>query len=129
MKTTRTVIYDYLSIQIQHRDYHLKKSTVLGLGQGGGLGDQHQQQQAQGRGEIMVDEAELMAEMQAIAEEAGLAGPGDRAGTLHDVNPMIAFLRSLMPWAADGQQPDYTADNDTSYEQLQRREDNNEQHE
>jgi hypothetical protein len=91
----------------------------LGLGQGGG--------QQQGRGEI--EEAELMAQLQAMAENAGLALPGEGGGAaaLHDVNPMIALLRSLMPWAADGQQPDYTADDNDEHQQ--RREDNNEQHE
>jgi len=96
----------------------------LGLGQGGG-----QQRQEQGHGEMLMEEAELMAQLQAMAGEAGLAvpGQGDGAATLHGVNPMIALLRSLMPWAADGQQPDYTADDDDNEEHRQRREGNNEQ--
>jgi hypothetical protein len=83
----------------------------LGLGQGGmapevGVGGGQ-------RVAMAMDEAELMAQLQAMAEQAGVAGgQGDGAEALRDTNPMMALLRSLMPWVVDGEQPDYAADDD-----------------
>ena len=68
---------------------------------------------------MLIDEAELMAQLQAMAEQAG-QGQGAGAEALRDANPMMALLRSLLPWAADGQQPDYAADDDDGPQQQQR---------
>ena len=88
----------------------------LGLGGAGGNGGGGAGQQG---GEMLIDEAELMAQLQAMAEQAG-QGQGAGAEALRDANPMMALLRSLLPWAADGQQPDYAADDDDGPQQQQR---------
>ena len=91
----------------------LPPEEIHGLGLGGGLGGGGINQQ-EGGGEMMIDEAELMAQLQVMAEQAGVAGQGQGGGAeaLRDANPMMALLRSLMPWVVEGQQPDYTADDD-----------------
>jgi hypothetical protein len=90
----------------------------LGLGQDGMA--PHQHGAGAGGGEMLIDEAELMAQLQAMAEQAGQQGQQGGAEALRDANPMMALLRSLMPWVADGQQPDYAADDqDDENEQQQ----------
>ena len=58
---------------------------------------------------------QLMADL-ARAEAELATGNAD---ALRDMHPLVALLRSLMPWANEGQQPDYGAEEEEQRDQRQ----------